>query len=156
MKRARTYRAANAQMRQLGFGIADLQLHIDFDAKSYREKTGGDVIQYSREIMQTYSPATFPPQHASICAFTHLFSSPVAYGSGYYSYKWAEVLDADAFGRFREEGILNPAVGRAFRETILEKGDSEDPSDLYRSFRGREPDQRALLERQGLLTLQSD
>ncbi len=156
MNRARTYRAANAQMRQLGFGIVDLQLHIDFDAKGYREKTGGDVIQYSREMMQIYSPAIFPPDHATICSFTHLFSSPVAYGSGYYSYKWAEVLDADAFGRFKEEGVLNPAIGRAFRELILEKGDSEDPSDLYRSFRGREPDQRALLERQGLLTLQSD
>lgn len=156
MKRARTFRAANAQMRQLGFGIVDLQLHIDFDAKSYREKTGGDVIQYARETMQPYSPATFPPDHATICSFTHLFSSPVAYGSGYYSYKWAEVLDADAFGRFKEEGVLNPAVGRAFREMILEKGDSADPADLYRAFRGREPDQHALLERQGLLTLQTD
>ncbi|MBY0506791.1 MAG: M3 family metallopeptidase [Bryobacteraceae bacterium] len=156
MKRARAYRAANGQMRQLGFGIVDLQLHIDFDPKSYREKTGGDVIQYARECLQRYSPAELPTEHASICSFTHLFSSPVAYGSGYYSYKWAEVLDADAFGRFREEGVLNPATGRAFREQILEKGDSEDPADLYRAFRGREPDQRALLERQGLLTLQTD
>jgi oligopeptidase A len=156
MKRARTFRAANAQMRQLGFGIVDLRLHIDFDAKSYREKTGGDVIKYARDTMQLYSPAPFPPDHATICSFTHLFSSPVAYGSGYYSYKWAEVLDADAFGRFKGDGVLNADVGRAFREAILEKGDSEDPADLYRAFRGREPDQRALLERQGLLTLQSD
>ncbi len=156
MKRARTFRAANTQMRQLGFGIVDLELHIDFDAKSYREKTGGDVIQYSREMLQRYSPADFPPEHASICSFTHLFASPVAYGSGYYSYKWAEVLDADAFGRFKEEGVLNQETGRAFRELILEKGDSEDPGDLFRAFRGREPDQRALLERLGLLTLQSD
>jgi len=156
MKRARTFRAANTQMRQLGFGIVDLLLHTDFDAKNYREKTGGDVIQYARQTMQAYSPATFPPDHATICSFTHLFSSPVAYGSGYYSYKWAEVLDADAFGRFKEEGVLNPAIGRAFRETILEKGDSADPADLFRDFRGREPDQRALLQRSGLLTLQSD
>jgi len=156
MKRARTFRAANTQMRQLGFGIVDLQLHIDFEAKSYREQTGGTVVDYSRIMMQRYSPADFPPEHASICAFTHLFSSPVAYGSGYYSYKWAEVLDADAFDRFREEGVLNPETGRAFREMILEKGDSEDPGDLFRAFRGREPDQRALLGRLGLLTLQSD
>ena len=156
MKRARTFRAANTQMRQLGFGIVDLQLHIDFEAKSYREKTGGTVVDYARIMMQSYSPADLPAEHASICSFTHLFSSPVAYGSGYYSYKWAEVLDADAFGRFREEGVLNPETGRAFREMILEKGDSEDPEDLYRAFRGREPDHRALLERLGLLTLQSD
>ncbi len=156
LKRARTFRAANVQMRQLGFGIVDLELHIDFEAKSYREKTGGDVIQFAREMMQVYTPADLPPDHATICSFTHLFSSPVAYGSGYYSYKWAEVLDADAFGRFKEEGVLNPAVGQAFRENILEKGDSEDPADLYRAFRGREPDQRALLDRSGLLTLQSD
>ena len=155
LNRARTFRAANTQMRQLGFGVVDLELHIDFDAKHYREKTGGDVVQYAREMLQVYTPADLPPDHASICAFTHLFSSPVAYGSGYYSYKWAEVLDADAFGRFKEEGVLNPAVGQAFRETILEKGDSEDPAELYRAFRGREPDQRALLERSGLLTLQS-
>ena len=153
LRKARTFRAANAQMRQLGFGIADLSLHIHFDATRYHEETGGDVIQYAREVQELYSPTPLPQDHAGICSFTHLFANPVGYGAGYYSYKWAEVLDADAFSRFQKEGVFNAAIGASFRRTILEKGDSEDPSDLFRAFMGREPDQRALLVRQGLMVL---
>jgi oligopeptidase A len=146
MLRARNFRSANAQMRQLGFGFMDLALHID-----YSPERDGDAIDYTRGILQQYAPAPLPPDHAMAAAFTHLFSSPVAYGAGYYSYKWAEVLDADAFTRFRTRGIFSPEVGAEFRDKILSRGDSEDPAELYRAFMGRDPDPNALLERSGLL-----
>jgi oligopeptidase A len=145
MNRARTFRAANAQMRQLGFGFADLLLHI-----RYQPERDPGPVEYTRSILEEFSPTPLPPYHAMIAAFTHLFASPVGYGSGYYSYKWAEVLDADAFTRFRDHGIFSREIGREFRANILSKGDSEDPSVLYRQFMGREPDPMALLLRSGL------
>ncbi|MBZ5622058.1 MAG: M3 family metallopeptidase [Acidobacteriia bacterium] len=145
MKRARTFRAANAQMRQLGFGIVDLLLHV-----RYSPSQDGDPVEYTRRLLQEFTPAPLPPEHAMIAAFTHLFGSPVGYGAGYYSYKWAEVLDADAFTRFRDHGIFNREIGSEFRNRILAKGDSEDPAELYRQFMGREPDPQALLVRSGL------
>ena len=145
MKRARTFRAANAQMRQLGFSFVDLMLHTRYTAER-----DGDAVAYSRGVLQEYSPAPLPPQHAMVAAFSHLFSSPVGYGAAYYSYKWAEVLDADAFTRFREFGIFSREIGGQFRDKILSRGDSEDPAELYRSFMGREPDPEALLQRSGL------
>jgi oligopeptidase A len=145
MKRARTFRAANAQMRQLGFGFIDLQLHA-----RYRPESDGDPVAYTRRILQDFSPAELPPNHAMIAGFTHLFSSPVGYAAGYYSYKWAEVLDADAFTRFLEHGIFSREIGGQFRDKILARGDSEDPAELYRQFMGREPDPEALLRRSGL------
>jgi oligopeptidase A len=146
MVRARTYRGANVQMRQLGFGIADLKLHRDYDPAK-----DGDVIAYARGILQDFTPAPLPKNYAMIAGFTHLFASPVGYGAAYYSYKWAEVLDADAFTRFLDEGIFSERVGEAFRENILSKGDSEDPAELYRKFMGRDPDPNALLARSGLV-----
>ncbi|HLI86568.1 MAG TPA: M3 family metallopeptidase [Bryobacteraceae bacterium] len=145
MNRARTFRAANAQMRQLGFGFVDLLLHTRYDAAQ-----DGDPVEYTRRVLQDFSPAPLPPYHAMIAGFTHLFASPVGYGSGYYSYKWAEVLDADAFTRFREHGIFSREIGNEFRTKILARGDSEDPAVLYRQFMGREPDAGALLRRSGL------
>ncbi len=144
--RARTYRGANGQMRQLGFAYVDLKLHREYDPAR-----DGDVIEYAKKMLQPFASAPFPENYAMIAGFTHLFASPVAYGAGYYSYKWAEVLDADAFTKFRDEGIFSPAAGAAFREHILSKGDSEDPAELYRRFMGREPDPEALLVRSGLV-----
>ncbi len=146
MHRARTFRSANGQMRQLGFALVDLKLHREFNPES-----NDDVIAFARNISAVFTAAPLPPYYAMIASFTHLFSSPVAYGSGYYSYKWAEVLDADAFSRFRHEGIFNAATGADYRRNILEKGDSSDPAELYRQFMGRDPDANALLERLGLL-----
>jgi oligopeptidase A len=145
MRRAKTFRGGNGQMRQLGLGFIDLSLHINYDPAR-----DGDVLEYARYLQQEYAPAPLPADYAMIAGFTHLFSSPVGYGAGYYSYKWAEVLDADAFTRFKKEGIFSRETGIAFRENILSKGDSEDPAQLYRNFMGRDPDVNALLERSGL------
>ncbi len=146
MKRARTFRNANLQMRQLGFGTVDLKLHREFNPDE-----NGDPLAFARDILAKFTPAALPSDYGMIASFTHLFASPVAYGAGYYSYKWAEVLDADAFTRFRREGIFSAETGGDYRRHILERGDSEDPAQLYRSFMGRDPDPNALLERLGLL-----
>ncbi len=145
MVRARTYRAANAQMRQLGFATVDLALHQDYDPRG-----DGDVMTYARAVLEPHSPVELPDDYAMLAGFTHVFGHPVGYAAGYYSYKWAEVLDADAFTRFKAEGVTNPEVGRAFREAILSKGNSADPAELYREFMGRDPELHPLLERAGL------
>ncbi|HEY4102238.1 MAG TPA: M3 family metallopeptidase [Polyangiaceae bacterium] len=144
--RARTFRAANMQMRQLGFATVDLALHID-----YSPDKDGDVMAYARDILQKHAVAPFPEDYAMLAGFLHLFGHPVGYAAGYYSYKWAEVLDADAFGRFKAEGVLSRSVGQEFKERVLSRGDSADPMDLFIAFRGRKPRVDALLERQGLL-----
>ncbi|WP_437304660.1 M3 family metallopeptidase [Sorangium sp. So ce388] len=144
MRAARTFRAGATTMRQLGFAEIDLALHMDWSPER------GDVIELAREVLSRYSPVPLPEGYAMIAGFSHLFSSPVGYAAGYYSYKWAEVLDADAFSRFQEEGLFSRQVGDAFRSQILALGDTQDPMDLYKSFRGREPTLDALLQRSGL------
>jgi oligopeptidase A len=118
MKRARTFRAANAHMRQLGFAIVDLLLHT-----RYSPQRDGDPVEYTRLLLQEFVPAPLPPEHAMIAAFT----------------------------RFRDNGIFSREVDGEFREKILGKGDSQDPTELYRGFIGRDPDPQALLERSGLV-----
>jgi oligopeptidase A len=145
MNAARTFRAANAQMRQLGFASVDLALHIEYSPDQH-----GDLMLYAREILAKHAVAPFPKDYAMLAGFMHLFGHPVGYAAGYYSYKWAEVLDADAFGRFKAEGVLSPSVGQEFRDRVLSRGDSADPMDLFVAFRGRKPRVDALLERQGL------
>jgi oligopeptidase A len=146
MRKARTYRAANDQMRQLGFATVDLALHQDYEPARH-----GDAMRYSREILQPHSPAKLPEDYAMLAGFSHIFAHPVGYAAGYYSYKWAEVLDADAFTRFEKEGIINPKVGREFRDAILSRGNSEEPEKLYQDFMGRGPILEPLLERAGLV-----
>lgn len=145
MLAARNYMSASSFMRQLMLGKLDMELHLHLD-----RYLGNDIDSVDREILADYKTplATQAPTIAR--RFTHLFSSPVAYSSGYYSYKWAEVLDADAFTRFKKEGVLNPATGRSFREEILAKGNSRPVDESYRAFMGRDPELTPLLERAGL------
>lgn len=142
----KTYRAGTAQMRQLGFAAVDLALHLDFDPD-----TGLDVVAFANRVLADYSPTALPEDYSMIAGFGHLFAHPIGYAAGYYSYKWAEVLDADAFSRFKESGVFDADVGREFRTAILERGDSEDPMVLFERFMGRPPRLEPLLERQGLL-----
>jgi oligopeptidase A len=145
MKRARTFREATAQMRQLSFATVDLELHRRYDPAVH-----GSVVAFARDVMARFAATPLPEDYAMIASFNHLFADPVGYAAGYYSYKWAEVLDADAFTRFEREGIFNRATGDAFRDWVLRRGDSEDPAALFRGFMGRDPTVDALLARIGL------
>ncbi|MAQ19349.1 MAG: oligopeptidase A [Sandaracinus sp.] len=146
MRAARTFRAATAQMRQLGFGTVDLKLHREFDPADGPKA----AMDLARDVLEEHAPAPYPDDYAMICGFTHLFASPVGYAAAYYSYKWAEVLDADAFTRFLEADVLSLEVGQHFRKAILAMGDSRDPAELFREFMGRDPSLDALLIRSGL------
>jgi oligopeptidase A len=146
MDRARNYRAANGQMRQLSFAALDLALHRDYD-----EAKDGPVLAYARKIMARAAVAPLPDDYAMLAGFTHLFADSVGYAAGYYSYKWAEVLDADAFSRFQKEGVFSEEVGRDFRAKVLSRGNAEDPAALFRDFMGRDATLEPLMERQGLV-----
>ena len=145
MTAARNFRSACAVMRQMQFAQMDLLLHV-----RTAEFLAGDIeVKVRTEIADCMVP-TEPPQRPVMKRFTHIFADPVGYAAGYYSYKWAEVLDADAFSKFKAEGIFNARTGAAFVEHILSKGNSADPMELYRAFMGRDPDLGPLLIRSGL------
>lgn len=145
MRRARTFRGATQQMRQLGFASLDLMLH-----RRYDDARDGDVLPWARAQMQRFSPAPLPEGFGMLASFSHLFAGAVGYAAGYYSYKWAEVLDADAFSRFLERGIFDRETGTAFKDRILSRGDGADPMSLFVDFMGREPELGPLLVRTGI------
>jgi len=143
IKEASTFNEGYACDRQLGFGFLDMAWH------TLTTPFEGDVRLFESEKMKRSD--LFPQIDSSnmSCSFTHLFGG--GYAAGYYGYKWAEVLDADAFGYFVEKGIFNREVALSFRKNILEKGGTDKPMNLYVRFRGREPSIDALLNRSGLI-----
>jgi oligopeptidase A len=146
MVAAKNFRSACAVMRQIAFARMDLALHI----RTAEFAGEADVEPKVRAAIESCLVPTVPPAPTIVKRFTHIFADPVGYAAGYYSYKWAEVLDADAFTRFKREGIFNASVGAEFVETVLSKGNSADPAELFRAFMGRDPDPNALLVRAGL------
>jgi oligopeptidase A len=140
MQNAKTFMQALTQMRQLGFGTVDLEMHINYDPGK-----DGDLIAYGNQIAERFTIHPEFSHNNSLASFTHVFSG--GYAAGYYSYKWSEVLEADAFTRFKREGIFNPKTGQDYLDTILSQGDSDDPEVLFRNFMGRDPDAGALIVR---------
>ena len=142
----KNYLAAYSQVRQLDFGILDMAWH---NCTSVPEESTAD---YEKAAL---APSSLMPKVPGTCistSFSHIFSG--GYSAGYYSYKWAEVLEADAFSLFKEKGIFNTEVSGAFRREILSRGSSEDEAVLYRNFRGHDPEPRALLEKLGIVAKQ--
>lgn len=141
---SKNFQSAMAMLRQLEFALFDFRIHLEYDPGK-----GGRIYEILKEVKDEVAVA---PQFADSRfpnVFTHIFSG--GYAAGYYSYKYAEVLAADAFGRFEEEGVLNPKVGAEFRDLILASGGSEDPMDTFAAFRGRKPQVDALLKQNGII-----
>jgi len=146
MSAARNFRSATFLMRQVSLAKLDLLLHTD----SVRYLAAPDIEAAIRADIAAHLVPTEPPAPTVLTRFSHIFSDPVGYAAGYYSYQWAAVLDADAFTRFKREGLFNRETGREFRQKILARGNAAPPMDLYRDFMGREPDLQAHLARSGL------
>jgi oligopeptidase A len=147
LEAARTYRSGSDTLRQLYFGFTDLALHSGFDPEG--DETAFDV-QQRIAVRTTVMPPL--PEDRFLCSFSHIFAG--GYAAGYYSYKWAEVLSADAFGAFEEAGLDDveavAEMGRRYRDTVLALGGSEHPMEVFERFRGRPPTPDALLRHAGL------
>jgi len=149
LNKQRTFGTGMITMRQLYFGQLDMELHA-------RYTPGGEenIFSIQKKVAAEYMPH-LPPIEGDrfLCAFNHIFGG--GYAAGYYSYKWAEVLSADAFGAFEDAGLDNDAevtrLGRLFRSTVLGEGGAAPPSEVFRAFRGRDPSPDALLRHNGLL-----
>ena len=144
---SRNYLAGYQQVRQLQFGILDMAWHTMEDASACRAASG-DLCGFEGKSLEGSAVLPYVPGTAISPSFGHIFSG--GYAAGYYSYKWAEVLEADAFSLFRKNGIFDRATADSFRRNILSRGGSEDAAVLYRNFMGRDPQPEALMEKLGL------
>ena len=139
---SRTFGAATACLRQVSFGLLDMAYYMQ------KDEFTDDIIPFEKKA---WAPAIIDEQRMDTCMtvqFSHIMAG--GYAAGYYSYKWAEVLDADAFSVFKKEGIFNQATAQRFRDTILSRGGTEHPMTLYKRFRGQEPTIDALMKRDGI------
>ena len=140
---ARNYHSAMQMIRQLEFSLFDFRLHLEFDPKQ-----GAQVAQVLADVRQKYSVIQPPAFNRFQHGFSHIFAG--GYAAGYYSYKWAEVLSADDFSKFEQDGIFNRETGLSFMQNILEMGGSKEPMELFKNFMGREPQVDALLRHSGI------
>lgn len=149
----KTFAAGLMACRQLYFGMLDMELHSNFDPTAV-ENGGETIFDVQKRVASKYIPHTMPLDiDRFLCAFNHIFGG--GYAAGYYSYKWAEVMSADAFGAFEDVGLDNEEavqeVGRRFRNTVLSLGGGVEPMEVFKQFRGREPTPDALLRHNGLM-----
>jgi len=148
---AKNFQSGLDMLRQLEFSIFDMRLHSDFDPAGGRTaRAGSAVLELLDEVRREVAVLLPPAWNRFPNSFSHIFAG--GYAAGYYSYKWAEVLSADAYSLFEEQGVLNPDAGRRFREEILAVGGSRPAADSFRAFRGREPSVDALLRHSGMIT----
>ena len=142
IKESASFLEGMATLRQLSFGILDMAYHG-------KSQTIADVKAFEKQAMEIASLYPDVAENCMSTSFSHIFQG--GYSSGYYSYKWAEVLDADAFAYFKENGIFDKTTADKFKDNVLSKGGTEDPMTLYKRFRGQEPDPKHLLKRAGLI-----
>lgn len=146
---AKNFQAGMQMMRQLYFGAMDMYLH----SRNYDANGSKTVFDVQHELSNKYTLIPPLPEDRFLCAFSHIFSG--GYSAGYYSYKWAEVMSADAFAAFEEAGLDDEeavrATGRRFRDTVLAMGGGKHPSEVFKAFRGRDPQPEALLRHSGLI-----
>jgi len=149
IKNARTYRSASRMLRQLTFAFLDLEVHTTYNPYV----TSPTIFSIHKKILEETELLPMLPNDFTLCSFSHIFAG--GYECGYYSYKWAEVLSADAFAAFLEAGQENyeeiSKIGRRFRRTILEKGGSRHPIEIFYEFRGAKPDPNSLLKQENLI-----
>ncbi len=143
MTRARTFQAGMQMIRQLEFSLFDFRLHLEFASNESL-----NIQDLLNEVRQQIAVVTAPEFNRFQHSFSHIFAG--GYAAGYYSYKWAEVLSADAFSKFEEKGIFDKTTGNEFLQAILEQGGSREPMDLFVEFRGRKPSIEPLLRHSGI------